>query len=307
MRLRGFSIILLLLAQWSYGQTNQDARSTPDPSAGMDDPELQEVPPAYNPIQFSVFVWPSNSIMLSGSELAGIPRLFYSAPDGGNRKIALSRNGNSPLYTYIGPQPLELYDVGYDEIPPPEDAEPGTPPRFDEKRIPRIRVEVPEEFRRVLLILIPGQKNPDGTLLTIALPYNTETVRPGMARIYNSTDRDLVLQFKVDDEPLLKINSNKHVDFTPASLFDGNYVRVFGYSSDANGAPRRVHVSKMLVDQEQTNFFILYPQGRRVRMLRLGSHGDEGPEAVPTPPVRPPISPLPGQNRTRSGESGTSY
>lgn len=256
------TFVILLLASLSLSLSAQNSQSRPS-SEGE--------PLTYPTIQFSIYVWPNNSIMLSSSKIEAIPRLFYDSPSG-RTMLSLARNASSPLYTYIGPQPLTLYDYELEEVPPPEGALPTTVPIFREKIKPRIKATIPPGLDRVILVLFPGKHKPDGTLLTIPMAYESAALQPGSARIYNSTQRPIALQFVDTKGPILKLKPNENTDFFPNELFEGDYVRVFGYAPGADNEAERVHVSKMYFEEGQANFFIMYDQGKRVRMIRIGGH-----------------------------------
>jgi len=259
------------------------------PLFSQEEPPAPDVTPTPTPppvarVEFSVFVWPTEGILTEESVIPGIPRVFYQSPRG-NRPIRLARNTATPLLPYTGTLPLVLYDISEVWTDPPADAPPGTPQTRERIRKPVVRADFPVTWRRAMILVFPGKKNPDGTLVSMALPYDLEKLKPGMARIYNSSDRPLVIQFQDADNRSLALEPFNVIDFTPANLTDKLFSRIFVYGRGGrNGDMQMVHTSKLFFEEDTTNYFFLYPQGkRRVRLLRLGGHADSANATVPDP------------------------
>lgn len=235
--------------------------------------QSNELEPIYPLVQFSVFVWSDGGIMRGNSELTGIPRTFYDAPNGAASLISLYKNRSTPLLPYQGPQPLVLYDIEKVRVDPPKHAPPGTKPTLVEKRIPKIRAEIPEGLDRAMLVVFPGRKEANGTLQTIVLPYDSNKVRPGMTRILNSTNQLLAVKFADNEEDMLKLNPKEALDFTPGEITNSKNPRIFIYGLDENQRPRLMHTNRINFKEDSTNYFIVFPEGtRRVRIKNLGAH-----------------------------------
>jgi hypothetical protein len=245
--------------------------AAPAPGGGEAPPPGTPPPEAARTVQFSVFVWPEGGVMNEESHLFGPPRVFYDAPDGNMTLVPLYLNRSTPLLTYQGPQPLNLYDIDRAWIPPPEDAPPGTPPVIQITRTPRVVANFPEGLDRAMIIVFPGRRN--GVVLqSILLPYGTENVRPGMSRILNGTDQELALRFSDQDENPLILRPGRPFDFRPGDYTQDPYPRIFIYGLDENRRLRLMHTNRINFQGENTNFFIVIPEGvRRVRIKSLGS------------------------------------
>lgn len=261
----------------------QDQEETPPP------PPTPTPPPGVN-IEFTVFVWPTEGILQSNSTIAPLPRLFYKTL-AGHGVVNLIRNGATPLMRYQGPLPLILYDISEEWTPPPPDAAPGTPPTQIKKIEPRIQVKFPPHWNRVVLLVFPDGKNPDGTLKTLVLPYDSTKLKPGMARIYNATDRRLALQFKDVQEEPRRLDPFKVLDFNPKNLTGTQFARFFLYELAPEGKLQMVHTSRLFFQEDTTNFFLIHSQGpRRVRVMRIAGHAsDEG--NLPLPIGAEPLPP----------------
>jgi hypothetical protein len=257
--------------------------------------EEPEVLPTPTPVpearvQFSVFVWPKEGILMDDSQIEGLPRAFYTSPSG-PIPIRLTRNSSTPLLPYTGTLPLILYDIDEVWTDPPADAPPGTRPTVERKPIPITKVEFPPSWPRVMIILFLDKKAADGTMLSLALPYELEALKPGMARIMNASAKPLVLQFDDAQDKPLALKPNQHLDFDPDNLTDHSFARVFVYAQNTQKEMEMVHTSKLFFQDDTTNYFFLYPQGRRrLRIMRIGGHtdGEEGSGPLPVPPSDKP-------------------
>lgn len=245
-----------------------------------------EIPPTPTPppnarVEFSVFVWPTEGILLEDSRIPSMPRTFYQSPTG-NRPLRLARNTATPLMPYTGPLPLELYDIDEKWTEPAQDAPPGTKATRERVRKPVVRADIPLTWRRAMILVFPDKKNPDGTLLSMTLPYELDKLKQGMARIYNGSKRPLVIHFKDAENKSLSLEPFKVLDFKPANLTKNLYSRIFVYGRGTKGRIEMVHTSKLFFEEDTTNYFFLYPQGkRRIRLLRLGGHGEKITAAAP--------------------------
>lgn len=264
----GLSLCFCIMAQ--EAATPPSAPPTPVPTPV----------PARVQVQFSVFVWPTEGILLEDASIAPIPRTFYRT-ERGNVPVRLIRNAATPLHAYSGELPLVLYDIEEIWTPPPEDAPPETEPTVAYRPIPVIRADFPRSWNRVLLIVFPDRKADDGTLLTLPLPYDMERLRPGMARIYNGSAHTLVLEFP-DTEHMVILPPYTPLNFDPGTLSDSAFTRVFVYRRNERGDVDMVHTSRLFMDQETTNYYFLYPQGRRrIRLLRVAGHVGDTPGILP--------------------------
>lgn len=240
------------------------------------------VEPVYPLIEFSVFVWSDMGIMSDSNEITGLPRLYYERPDGNTVQIRLNRNKSTALMPYQGPSPLLLFDFEGEYIQPPAGSPPGTQPIFNRKRIPKFKVEIPEELRRLMVIIFPGRRDTDGYMQTLVLPYDSEKLTAGMSRILNGTNRTLALKLEDNDRKILRINPNEMTDFNPRDYTDENYPRFFIYGVDEQQQLRLLHTNKFNIKEDRTSFYIIIPEGtRRVRVKKLGSH-ELGNFAIPT-------------------------
>jgi len=101
-------------------------------------------------------------------------------------------------------------------------------------------------------------------------------LKPGMARLHNGSNQTLALQFDGSGGKLLRIEPRKAIDFTPSDFTDSKYPRVFLYVMGGDQKLKMVHTSKLFLEGDTTNFFVLYPHGKsRVRILRLGGHEEQ--------------------------------
>lgn len=277
-------ILAALLALPGLPGLAQNAESTPVPT-------LIPAPPPPPRILFSVYVWPSTGILSSDTTLVGIPPAYYDSPTG-IQSIPLRRNSSTPLLPYLGPQPLTIYAAETRSVPPPKDAPPGTLPTTTVVRKPFITASIPEGLQRAMLLVFPDRKNPDGSLMTVVMPYESETLEPGMARIRNGTQRTLALQFDNANGKLLLLPPNEYKDFSPAALAESLYPRIYIYELGEGQELKLRHSSKLYFEEEKINFFLVYPKGKqRLRLLRLGGHVDPAmlPDSIGEDPV--PLSP----------------
>ncbi|GEM_PF-2182234 len=234
-------------------------------------------------VEFSVFVWPTEGILMEDSKIPGIPRVFYRSPRG-PEPLRLMRNTATPLHTYQGSVPLVFFDIKETWADAPEDAPPGTPQTRSREAIPIFKAEFSPQWKRVMIIVFPQKKNADGTLLTMTLPYDRAKLSPGMARIYNSTNRELSLQFEDAQDRVLKLQPNRILDFDPDKLTDESFSRIFIYGRGRKDRPEMLHTSKLFFQEDTTNYFLLYGQGeRRIRILRVAGHKDDDDKAAVLP------------------------
>lgn len=266
MRQTTFYLLTTLCALALSAQTtNRDQTTNPSPQS-MD--LLNEAPI----IEFSVYVWPQNRVALSSqSGTSGIGRAFYDAPSG-MQQLYLRRGESTTLHTYQGEGPLIIYNYIDRIIPVPEGAPPGTEPTRQRTRIPIAKVELPDDLARVMIILVPGRKNSDGTYLTAVMPYETEGFEPGMARVHNNTKRPLALVFPKEKSEVLKLKPNGSITFSPSDLIEQKNPRVIVYGVSGNNKLSALHTSRLYIEEDATNLFLVFPQGHRVRLLRLGGH-----------------------------------
>jgi hypothetical protein len=260
MRTGLFSVLLALTGLASRAG---DAEGTPMPD-----------PPPPVRILFSVYLWPNTGILSTDTNLVGIPTAYYDSPEG-VQSIPLRRNSSTPLLPYQGPQPLTIFAAESRSIPPPDDAPPGTPPTTTVVKKPFITATIPDGLQRVMLLVFPERTNPDGSMMTVVMPYESETLKPGMARIRNATRRTLVMQFDAADGKLLRLPPDEFIDVSPHEIADSLYPRIYVYELGQDGELKLRHSSKLHIEEEKTNFFLLYAKGRhRLRILRLGAHID---------------------------------
>jgi hypothetical protein len=238
----------------------------------------EPIPPVR--VQISVYLWPTRGILMDDARIPGVPRMFYSHR-GAHVPLRLARSTATPLMPYEGELPLVLYDFEERWEAPPEDAPPGTPPVHIVQKHPRVRVNFPRNWDRVLLIVFPNRVNDDGTLVTIPLQYGTGQLPPGMARIHNSSDQTLLLNFP-DRDQVLTLEAHQSVNFRPEGLTDTGFSRVFVHRRSSRGGTELVYTSRLFFEKDKTNFFLLYAQGpRHVRLMRLAGHAGDGPEILP--------------------------
>lgn len=272
--------VLYFIFALSLTLTAQEPSPTPIPT-----PVPTPTPPPGVRVQFSVFVWPTEGILLSDSVIEGLPRTFYEQ-EGRAVPVRLLRNRSTPLLPYYGQLPLTLFDVSETITDPPPDAPPDTPPTVTREKVPVINARFPRSWDRVLLVVFPGRQAADGTLLTLALPYDQQALRPGMARIFNASEDALVLNFPETDQQVV-LQPNAPVDFNPRNLTASGFARVFVYRNNGQGDLDMVHTSRLFFDPDTTNYFFIYPQGRRrFRLMRLAGHPGEtqpAPEPEPEP------------------------
>ena len=249
--------LLLLLASFAL-----HAQTPPPPSPS---------PPATTRF-FSIFVWPTEGVLADDARIAPLPRVFYPGINGQDTQLQLVRNAATPLTTYTGPLPLELFSLREIWQDPPENAPPGTPPTVTLERQPRIRAEFPPQWTRVQLIVFPDRVQADGTLLTVAVPFDQDRVQPGMARIFNTTQQTFLLEFP-DLDRTVPLPPGQPLDFDPRRTTDTGFLRIFVHRRNPQGAAEMVHTSRLFLHPEQRNLFFLYPQNeRRVRILRIAGH-----------------------------------
>jgi len=264
------TVYVMLLLLFSFTLSGQDAPAKPaQDTAELPSPETPI--PETRTVQFSVFVWPEGGIVNDETTFSGVPRVFYDAPGGHSTMVPLYINRSTPMLTYTGPQPLILYDVERQWIPPPAEAPPGTPPTQQINRTPRVIVKFPDGLNRAMVIVFPSRR--EGTVLeSVLLPYGTERVQPGMTRILNGTDRELALKFSAEDGEPLILRPGRPFDFKPADYSDDPYPRIFLYGLDESRRLRLMHTNRINFQEESSNFFIVIPEGvRRVRIKSLGS------------------------------------
>ena len=237
-------------------------------------------PPPPVRVQFTVFVWPTQGILMDDARIPGLPRMFYSHR-GSHVPLRLVRNASTPLMPYEGGLPLVLYDFEERWEAPPEDAPPDTPPIHIVQKHPRVIANFPGNWDRVLLIVFPNRRNDDGTLVTIPLQYGANELPPGMARIHNSSDQNLVLEFPERNQTLT-LGAHQAVTFRPEGLTDTGYSRVFVHRRSSRGGVELVHTSRLFFEEDKSNLFLLYAQGERhVRLMRLAGHAGDGPDILP--------------------------
>ena len=269
MRKRIF-LLAALLPMAAFGQQNNNSGGSAEP--------------IYPVIQFSVFLWSEGGILMQDSNITGIPRTFYTAPNGSPSIVRLYKNRSTPLLSYQGPQPLVLYDIQKVWTAPPEGSPPGTQPRVTENRIPKIKANIPEGLTRTMLVAFPDRRLTDGTMQTLVLPYETEKVKPGMTRILNGTDRILAVKFADNEDKVLKLKPQKALDFTPKDMTESDNPRIFIYGLDHKQRPRLLHTNRIHFKENTTNYFIVFPEGaRRVRIKSLGSHENQETSPIPLP------------------------
>lgn len=246
------------------------------------EPPATPTPPPQAQVQFSVYVWPTQGILMGDAKIAGVPRVFYKSPDGKNQSIHLMRNTATPLMPYTGQLPLVLYDLEEVWTPVPENAPIGTLPTVKLVEKPKINVKFPIDWNRVMVIVFPDKKAPDGTLMNMALPYDQNVLKPGMARIYNGSDIPLVIDFEDADNKKLALQPFKVIDFNPANLTKNAYSRIFIYGAGHKGKIEMIHTSKLFFQPDTTNYFFLYSQGNgRIRIMRIAGHPGSEEQTLP--------------------------
>ena len=274
------AFLLISLTPASVFAQSPTPAPTPTPTQTPEPQPTPEPPPPPVRVEFSVFVWPTEGILLDDATIAPVPRAFFRTEQG-HVPVRLIRNAATPLYSYTGDLPLVLYDVEEVWTPPPPDAPPETEPTVELRPIPVIQASFPRHWRRVMLIVFPGRRSEDGTLLTLALPYDLEQLQPGMARIFNASPETLYLEFP-ETEHVLTLRANQPVDFHPRRLTETGFARVFVYRQNARGESEMVYTSRLFMDPETTNYFFLYPQRRnRIRILRIAGHAGDTPGILP--------------------------
>lgn len=249
-------------------------------------PEAEAPPEPQVDVHFSIYVWPVSGILHEGSDVPGVPRVFYEAEDG-MRQVPLARNASSALMRYRGPLPLELFDAERVEVPPPEDAPPGTEPTYTYRKFPVASVNFPEDWSQVLLVMFPGQTDPDGGTRTLPMRYDLDRVRPGHVRIYNTTDENFVGEV---EEEQFTIRAHAPLDFRPRGASGHHAFRMNFYGRDRSGDTRLRYTTRVVARETTSNFYLLYKvDSRRLRLMRVGGH-----EAPPTPTPEPTPEPSPG-------------
>ncbi len=252
----------LTLLLWGFLSTGLHA----NPSAT--DPEDAAEPNEVD-IQFSVYVWPTAGILHENSRLAGVPRAYVQTPDG-YQQVPLTRNTATPLLRYRGPLPLELFDVEKTVTPPPAGAPPGTPATITHVRHPRVSVSFPESWQQVMLVVFPGRRNSDGTLLTLPMRYGADYIRPGFIRIHNSTPQNLILQYADQNQPL---SGHGFVDIPASEWSNETSLRLNVIGLDPRNRARMLYTTTVNGKVEKSNLYMLYARDtRRLRMLRVGGH-----------------------------------
>jgi len=260
MQLRWLAAFLAILIMPGFSQeTSPDILPTSTPE-----------PPSR--VLFSVYTWSNQGILRKDSVPMGVPRIFYDAPVG-MRSVKLVKGASTPLYPYQGPQPLTLYDWVEVWTPPAEDAPPGTGPTVTRTRKPIVNARFAPGMDRVLVVMFLGQKNPDGTLKSVVLPYHSEKLKPGMTRIFNGSDKRLALKFADTENGIFRLEPNSVFDFTPSEITSSEHPRIFLYDVTEEGKLRGLHTNRLFLKDKSVNMFLIYPEGiRRVRLQRLGDH-----------------------------------
>lgn len=243
----------------------------------------------WSKFHFAVYVWPVQGILTENSEVAGVPRIYYQSPEG-VRRVPTGRNVTSPLMFYHGPMPLELFDGRRVEVPPPEDAPPGTPPTQTFEKRTLAELEIPENWKQAMLILFPGQEDENGQLRILPIRYDLDVVRPDHVRIHNTTDVPMVLKAEDQEHPL---PANGVLDFEPRNDGGHHAFRASFYSLSERGTTRLRYTTRIAIREGQNSLYLLYKKdSRRFRLQRIGGH-----EPPPTPtPVPEPES---GRRRRR--------
>ncbi len=261
-------LMFLLLLITVVRTPAQEAVPTPPPEDPDPPSEELNLPPEVA-VRFSLFVWPTTGVMHRDAKLAPMPPLFYAGPGGTNR-VHITRGNATPMLPYMGALPLELFDLREERIPPPQDAPPNTPPQRVYHRTPHIRADFPTHWKEVLLVTFPDKFQPDGTMVTLPMPYDVAELQPGKARFYNGTKHPFVLGF--GDEKI-SFPPYEHVDIKPTEKSKHGFLRVTVYGSDRRGQAAAVYSRKVRVSDIKNNFYVVYPQGRnRIRMMFVGGH-----------------------------------
>lgn len=243
---------------------------------GEADSALEEPQPAN--LHFAFFVWPQAGVLTDQSEIEGVPRIFYQTEDG-VRQVPLVRNSTTPLMPYRGPLPIEFFDVRRIEIPPPEDAPAGTPPTFEVRKYPVTSLNVPDNWRQVLFILFPGQRDRQGNIRVLPIRYDLERVRPNHIRIFNTTQQNMMLEAEGE---LHMLSAQSNLDFRPGNAGDFSMFRGNFYGTNPDGSTRLMLTSRIISRPESSNLYLLYESGRQLQLMRVGGH-----EPPPTPTPQP--------------------
>lgn len=152
-------------------------------------------------------------------------------------------------------------------------------------RIPVASVNFPPDWRQVLLLMFPGQTGPDGGIRVLPMRYDLDRVRPGYVRIYNTTDQLLVGE--VGDE-IFTLRPHSPLDFRPRGASGHHAFRMNFHSRDAHGEIRLRYTTRVVAQEQSSNFYLLYQvDSRRLRLMRVGGHEPPPtPTPVPTPAPR---------------------
>ncbi|MCC5845236.1 MAG: hypothetical protein JJU05_13385 [Verrucomicrobia bacterium] len=250
-------------------------------------PPEEEPQPIQDSVRFNfaIFVWPETGILTEGSEVSGVPRIFYESLEG-MRQVPVARNVSSPLMPYHGPLPLELFDIRRIEVPPPEDAPPDTPPTIEIQKYPLASLTVPRSWRQALFILFPGQTDSKGQLRILPIRYDIDQVRPDFIRIHNTTSQSLVLEAQ---GTVHRLDAQGILDFRPPGSGDFRMFRGNFYGVNPDGTERLYLTSRIVARQGQSNLYLLFEAGRQLRLLRVGGHEPPPtPTPTPTPEPEPP-------------------
>lgn len=268
----------------------QEAKDTPDPKNGE--------PETVSRVLFSVHLQVPDVLLRAGSTPVSIPRIFYDSPTG-IREVPLYRGASTPLFPYQGTQPLTLYDIKVTRKDLPPNAPPGSTPEAIQEKIPVVKARFDDKMDRIMLLVFAGKTNPDGTLQTIVLPYNSSALKEGMSRVYNGTNRALAMQFESREGPVIRLEPNGTYDFKPSEITNSDYPRVFVYGTTEKGEVEALHTSKLYLKDETTNIFLVYDKGRsRVNIQTIGRHDQVETDSMfpaPTP------TPLPEGQRVPQG------
>ena len=97
-------------------------------------------------------------------------------------------------------------------------------------------------------------------------------------------------------EKVLSLPPYEAIDFNPENLTGAKFSRIFIYVRAKDGELEMVHTSKLFFQEETTNYFFLYPQGRRrVRIMRVAGHGEEAADDATL--FQPPATGTPAPRR----------
>ena len=224
---------------------------------------------------FAIYTWPVQGILTENSVVAGVPRVYYHSPEG-IRKVPMGRNVTSPLMHYRGPMPLELFDGKWVDIPPPEDAPPGTLPtrQFQKKKVADLTL--PESWNRAMLIAFPGKTGPDGGIRILPIRYDADKVKTDHVRIHNTTNTRMILDA---EDKKYALPANGILDFRPANSGGHHAFRASFYSANQEGKPQLRYSTRMVMKEGESTLYLLYKMGqRRFRLQRIGGH------ELPPPP-----------------------